>query len=164
LQVESGNGIDFNISLFERLINEGVEPSRLVKQYRMRPEISEPVRALMYRDLQDAATVLHRAAFQGSQANAFFVSHGSPEGGDQNAGLSSLDSMSKTNLEECHLIVAIVQYCIRQGYRLGDVVVLTPYLGQLHLLRCNLQAARLAALVGNRDMDELVDHGLANPV
>jgi superfamily I DNA and/or RNA helicase len=162
--VESGHGYDFNKSLFERLIDEGMEPAKLVLQYRMRPEISRPVRELMYKELQDADTVQGRSAFRGVQANAFFVSHALPEGGDTQAGTQSMDSMSKTNHAEACLAVRIVQHCLLQGYAPSEIVVLTPYLGQLSWLRNGLQVTRLAAIIGSRDMDDLVDHGFANPV
>ena len=40
LSVQSGNGHDLNVSLFERLVNEGFPYATLAVQHRMHPSIS----------------------------------------------------------------------------------------------------------------------------
>jgi hypothetical protein len=55
MQIQSGNGYDLNVSLFERLVNSGIDYVPLQCLHRMRPEISKLVRTLTYPHLQDAA-------------------------------------------------------------------------------------------------------------
>ncbi len=42
-----------------------------------------------------------------------------------------LAAASQVNLHEVALVREIVRYLLRQGYQTGQLVVLTPYLGQL---------------------------------
>ena len=48
---------NLDVSLFERLINNGFEYVKLLEQHRMRPEISKVVRNEFYPDLQDHFSV-----------------------------------------------------------------------------------------------------------
>jgi superfamily I DNA and/or RNA helicase len=42
---------------------------------------------------------------------------------------------SKQNMFEVEMVLKIVRYLIQQGYKTEDLVVLTPYLGQLQELQ-----------------------------
>ena len=155
LQCESGNAYDLNVSIFERLVRVNAPVARLTQQHRMRPEISVLPRVLAYPDLRDAAGVHDRAPFAGAQRNAFFVHHNATEGQDSGAGNETADSVSKVNCAEAGLVVAILQFVLQQGYAPQNVVVLTAYLGQLHLLRHILRDRQLQAAVGERDREQL---------
>ena len=48
---------NLDISLFERLINNGFEYAKLLEQHRMRPEISRIVKNEFYPDIQDHFSV-----------------------------------------------------------------------------------------------------------
>ena len=48
---------NLDVSLFERLINNGFEYVKLLEQHRMRPEISRIVKNEFYSDLQDHFSV-----------------------------------------------------------------------------------------------------------
>lgn len=52
LSVESGNGYDLTLSLFERLRGQGFPVQMLLSQRRMQPNISELIRNTVYPDLQ----------------------------------------------------------------------------------------------------------------
>ncbi|KAI5777897.1 P-loop containing nucleoside triphosphate hydrolase protein [Geopyxis carbonaria] len=139
LTVEKGSGYDLNRSLFERLVLAGVVPhTTLTQQHRMRPEISALVRALTYPMLRDAASTKSRPNLRGFQHNVVFVNHDHPEAHNphmadrpEDAGMT----VSKQNLFEAEMVLKCVRYLGQQGYGTEKIVVLTPYLGQLQLLR-----------------------------
>ena len=136
LSVEKGTGYDLNRSLFERLVLRGYPHQKLSQQHRMRPEISALVRELTYPELTDAPDTQGRAPLRGTQSDIVFIDHTVPETeGDQaydprEGGTTS----SKTNDFEAHMTLKCVKYLAQQGYRSDQIVVLTPYLGQLRLL------------------------------
>jgi hypothetical protein len=129
LTVESGRGFDLNRSLFERLILQGRKYCTLLKQHRMRPEISELIRH-NYPDLEDAEETKNRASLRGFQDNVIFVNHDQPEA-MHNILVDKLDenaASSKQNGFEAEMVLKVVRYLGQQGYRIDDLVVLTPYL------------------------------------
>lgn len=139
LSVEQGDGYDLNRSLFERLVLKGFPHVTLTQQHRMRPEISSMIRHLTYPDLTDAPSTLKRANLRGFRDNLIFVNHSYPEtelniGKEVNEGKTS----SKQNIFEALMIMKCVRYIAQQGYGSDKLVVLTPYLGQLKLLRDQL--------------------------
>ena len=81
LTVEKGEGLDFNRSLFERLVLKGYPHKTLRQQHRMRPEISDLVRQLTYPDLLDADRTKNRPNLRGVQDNIVFINHNKPEDG-----------------------------------------------------------------------------------
>ncbi|KAL4812011.1 P-loop containing nucleoside triphosphate hydrolase protein [Aspergillus spinulosporus] len=141
LSVEKGSGYDLNRSLFERLVESGYPHSTLAKQHRMAPEISALVRGLTYPNLLDSDKTKNRPAPRGLQNRVIFIDHNHPE--ELLYGVSDRDGDhgkgSKQNTFEVKLILKIVKYLGQQGYGTDKLVVLTPYLGQLHLLRETLK-------------------------
>jgi hypothetical protein len=169
LQVKSGRGYDLDMSLFERLVASGIEYVSLGHQHRMRPEISRIVRTLTYPHLQDAPGTLNRQHLRGlgSQANGIastetviFVSHTWPESADSQAGMSALESASKVNLPEAHMVVRALKYLLQQGYKHDEIVVLTPYLGQLRQLRQIMRDEAIDEVADQRDEEALERQGL----
>lgn len=140
LTVEQGNGYNMNESLFERLVVSGAPHTTLLKQHRMAPEISSLVRDLTYPDLVDAPGTLDRATLQGFQKRVMFVNHSYRE--RDCSGIAdekdSTATASKQNLFEVQMVLQVVRYLAQQGYGTEDIVILTPYLGQLFLLRNEL--------------------------
>lgn len=139
LSVEQGDGYDLNRSLFERLVLKGFPHVTLTQQHRMRPEISSIIRHLTYPDLTDAPSTLKRADLRGFRDNLIFVNHSHPEielkkAREMNDGKTS----SKQNPFEAQMILKCVRYLAQQGYGSDKLVVITPYLGQLKLLRDQL--------------------------
>lgn len=161
------------MSLFERLINERLPYTALQTQHRMRPEISRPVRALTYPRLADHPKTLAREPVVGvgnsgalaallarTNNSAFLVAHAWPEQADSGAGVAALDSKSRVNVLEAAMVVKILRYVLQQGYGGGEVVVLTPYLGQLRVLRECMRKDGIQDLADERDEAELEKHGL----
>jgi superfamily I DNA and/or RNA helicase len=164
LTVEKGDGYDLNVSLFERLVLSGVPHTTLNKQHRMRPEISSLVRSLTYPELEDAEKTQGRPALRGFQDNVIFVSHAHPElnadriADRRDGGANS----SKENLYEAEMVLKCVRYLGQQGYGTENIVVLTPYLGQLYLL-LNTLSKDNDPFLNDLDSYELVRAGLITP-
>ncbi|KAH9863899.1 hypothetical protein J1614_009831 [Plenodomus biglobosus] len=164
LTVEKGDGFDLNVSMFERLVNNGVPHTILNKQHRMRPEISTLVRSLTYPELEDAEKTKGRPALRGFQDNVIFVSHSYPElnaeflADRRDEGSKS----SKENIYEANMVLKCVRYLGQQGYGTEDIVILTPYLGQLYLLMRTL-AEENDPILNDLDSHELIRAGLLTP-
>ncbi|KAI6121074.1 hypothetical protein F5141DRAFT_1200869 [Pisolithus sp. B1] len=137
LTVEKGEGYDLNRSLFERLVLKGFPHVTLSAQHRMRPEISALIRALTYPDLKDAPKTNNRENIRGVQSNVIFVNHNHPEDEDKRIsdGADGGSTTSKQNTYEVKMVLRIVRYLAQQGYGSDNIVILTPYLGQLSHLR-----------------------------
>lgn len=161
LTVEKGEGYDLNRSLFERLILANYPHTALAKQHRMRPEISNLIRELTYPELLDAPKTKGRPNIDGLQENIVFIDHDHPE--DNHDQLADKKDMaapsSKQNQFEVNMVLKIVKYLSQQGYGTQDMVVLTPYLGQLHRLRDALKKDTDPVL-NDLDSFELVRAGL----
>jgi AAA domain len=161
LTVEKGEGYDLNMSLFERLVLKGYPHSTLVSQHRMRPEISALIRHLTYPDLTDASRTGGRPNLRGVRDNIVFIDHTVPE--DDNKGLADRRDMnsksSKQNMFEVEMVLKIVRYLIQQGYKTQELVVLTPYLGQLQKLR-EVLSQETDPVLNDLDMYELIRAGL----
>lgn len=149
LRKESGQGVNFDVSLFERLATQSGFPIiTLTEQRRMRPEICDLIRLTTYPQLKDHPSVRDRADLRGVRGNVIFIDHNHPEGEDSHAAL--LGSSSKTNTHEANMVREIVRYFLQQGYSEQEIVVLTPYLGQLVVLR---EALRNMTRVELNDLD-----------
>lgn len=68
-----------DVSLFERMINNGMHCPMLKVQHRMRPEISGLISSLIYPDLEDHESVTHLDPVKGVVKNMFFLEHNFPE-------------------------------------------------------------------------------------
>jgi hypothetical protein len=164
LTVEKGDGYNLNVSLFERLVLSGVPHTTLIKQHRMRPEISSLVRSLTYPELEDAEKTQGRPALRGFQDNVIFVSHSRPELNavqiaDRRDGGAKY---SKENSYEAEMVLKCVRYLGQQGYGTEEIVVLTPYLGQLYLL-LNTLSKDNDPILNDLDSYELLQAGLITP-
>jgi hypothetical protein len=142
----------------------GYPHQTLVAQHRMRPEISSLIRHLTYPDLIDAPKTAGRPDLRGVSDNLVFVEHASPE--DDMKQLEDRRDMgstsSKQNTFEVKMVLKIVRYLVQQGYKTDELVVLTPYLGQLQKLREVLkQEAELE--LNDMDMKELIRAGVMTP-
>nr|XP_054769133.1 NFX1-type zinc finger-containing protein 1-like [Lytechinus pictus] len=113
-----------DVSLFERLINNGFPYSQLEIQHRMRMEMSELMKRNFYNNLQDHETVKTYKSVKGVQKNVFFLDHAEPEDEME-------DTQSHYNLHEARFIVKLCCYFMRQGYQPGQITILTAYTGQL---------------------------------
>lgn len=164
LSVEKGDGLDLNRSLFERLISKGYPHSSLTTQHRMRPEISRLVRHLTYPDLQDSERTCKRPSLRGFQSDVVFVNHCHPERELNEYAERREPTMkaSKQNPFEVEMTLKVVKYLGQQGYGTDDIVILTPYLGQLSLLRTELSKTNDPVL-NDLDANDLIQAGLLIP-
>ncbi|KAI1470408.1 P-loop containing nucleoside triphosphate hydrolase protein [Daldinia caldariorum] len=159
LTVEAGHGYDLNRSLFERLILQGQPHCTLLNQHRMRPEISALIRH-NYPDLQDAKDTQNRPELLGFQGNVVFVNHRYLEA-RHNVLVDKLDptaGASKQNIFEADMVLKCVRYLGQQNYKTSNIVVLTPYLGQLSLLRNKLGKDH-DPILNDLDSHDLVESG-----
>ncbi|KAF2189155.1 P-loop containing nucleoside triphosphate hydrolase protein [Zopfia rhizophila CBS 207.26] len=164
LTVEKGEGYNLNQSLFERLVLAGVPHTVLNTQHRMRPELSSLIRKLTYPELEDAPKTQNRPSLRGFQNNVMFVSHSHPEleadriadRRDENA------KSSKENEHEVDMVLKCVRYLGQQGYGTDQLVILTPYLGQLFLLRRKLMKDN-DPILNDLDSWDLIRAGLMSP-
>ena len=114
-------------SLFERLVLNQLEHETLERQHRMRPEIADFLR-IIYPGLIDDRSVEVYDSVKGVSTNIYFISHTSEEHRDE-----ELKSMS--NEHEATYLVAFCNYLILQGYSPTQITILTPYTGQVFLIR-----------------------------
>ncbi|KAJ3564153.1 hypothetical protein NPX13_g7945 [Xylaria arbuscula] len=161
LTVEKGDGYDLNRSMFERLILQGHEYATLSKQHRMAPEISQLIRAATYPNLEDGEKTWCRPAIRGIPARVAFINHEHPE--EEFAAVQELRDggavASKQNRFEAEMVLNIVKYMGQQGYKTDDIVILTPYLGQLRMLR-DMLSKNNDPLLSDLDSHELRKAGL----
>ena len=118
---------NLNISLFERMVNNGVPCETLEYQHRMRPEISVLLRHI-YPNLRDDPCVRDRGQVKGVSRNMFFLQHSHKEQHDN-------EGMSHRNEHEAAFVAALCRYLLLQGHLAEKITVLTAYTGQLFELR-----------------------------
>lgn len=161
LSIEKGDGFNMNVSLFERLINQGHHFTALREQHRCHPDISYFTRHLSYPDLKDMPKTLGRSDISGIQKRVVFAHHEHPENDLKDvADLRDGGAVtSKRNTFEAEMVVKMVRYLIQQGYKSENIVVLTPYLGQLSLLRETISQHHDANL-NDLDSHDLLRAGL----
>jgi hypothetical protein len=161
LTIEKGNGYNLNMSTFERLVLSGFPHCTLLNQHRMAPEISALVKRLTYPELSDAPRTQNRPPLRGFQQRVIFFNHKVPEATDSQ--LSEIkdegSTASKKNQFEADMVLAVVRYLGQQGYGTQKLVILTPYLGQLQLLRGMLSKEH-DPILNDLDSHDLVRAGL----
>jgi hypothetical protein len=164
LSVERGDGFDLNLSLFERLINQGARHATLHKQHRMAPEISVFARELTYPHLLDGPNTSGRPEIRGLQDRVVFLNHGRQEDSDKqlhdrrDPGMKEI----KNNVFEAEMVIRCVKYFAQQGYGSEQMVVLTPYLGQLRVLQDLLRKNNHDSTLSEMDKAELIRAGLVS--
>ena len=131
----------------------------------MRPEISSLVRHLTYPDLVDAEKTKGRADIRGLSSNLVFIHHIHPEDDLPEAShfASQPDETnaksSKSNKHEVEMVLKILRYLGQQGYHTDQIVILTPYLGQLRALQDALKKDN-DPILNDLDYGDLVRAGL----
>ena len=123
-----------DVSLFERMVNVGIQCERLSVQHRMRPEIAALMKHI-YDDLQNHESVENYEDIKGVKKNMFFISHSHLEN-------SCDDSHSHVNEHEATFIVALCRYLLQQGYTANQITLLTTYTGQMFAIRECLRAEK----------------------
>lgn len=168
LSVEKGDGYNLNQSLFERLVvQQGYPYTTLLQQHRMRPELSGFVRELTYPDLLDASSTQNRPNIKGLQDNIIFLNHSQSEEQMQQIRdwKDGGSPATKKNLYETNMAIKCLRYLGQQDIDTptDKIVILTPYLGQLHLLREELSKANNDPVLNDLDTHDLARAGLMSP-
>ena len=66
---------NFDVSLFERMVNNGIGCDTLKQQHRMRPEIAQLIAPTIYPDLQNHPKVETFEKVRGMLKSVFFLTH-----------------------------------------------------------------------------------------
>ena len=117
----------FDVSLFERMVQKGIQCERLSVQHRMRPEIATLMKHV-YEGLENHESVSRFKKVRGLQRNMFFIDHRQPEEQEE-------EGRSHTNLHEARFLVSLCRYLLLQDYAPSQITMLTPYTGQMFALR-----------------------------
>ncbi|WAQ95602.1 ZNFX1-like protein [Mya arenaria] len=118
---------NLNISLFERMINNGVMYNCLHLQHRMRPEIADVMRHI-YPGLQDHPQVETYEMIRGVATDIQLINHSYQE--------TMRDEIrSYANPHEAAFVFRLCEYMLLQGYDPSQITVLTTYTGQLFELK-----------------------------
>uniref|UniRef100_A0A2H8TVB5 Helicase required for RNAi-mediated heterochromatin assembly 1 n=1 Tax=Melanaphis sacchari TaxID=742174 RepID=A0A2H8TVB5_9HEMI len=119
---------NFDISLFERMVNNEVPCYMLGEQHRMRPEIASLITPSIYNELKNHISVHNREHICGVTKDVFFLNH--------NVYEKEVEEISsKSNDHEARFLIAFARHLILQGYTTKQVTILTTYSGQLFLIR-----------------------------
>jgi len=117
---------NMNVSLFERLIMNGMDFNLLRRQRRMIPRIRRLLSPIYGDVITDHPVVLseeHRPPVPGmTKTSTWFWTHDFPEGRDA--------QMSSYNMAEAEMIGATVLYLVLNGVQAKDITILTFYNGQ----------------------------------
>ena len=125
---------EFGVSLFERLVEGGVETVLLSTQHRMAPEIARLVRPV-YPHLQNHPSVQGRPPLPGFNKRLLFLTH--------NIAEDTGRDRSKSNRHEAEMVVGIAKLLITLGVKAQEIVILVAYLGQLRVVRRLLETSGL---------------------
>ncbi|KAH7120477.1 AAA domain-containing protein [Dactylonectria macrodidyma] len=135
-----------NMSLFERLVQPPhntdlrVPYSILETQRRMHPSISELIRSTLYPSLKNAESIMNYPEVVGMKKRLFWFHHDRLE-----AKAESNDAISTSHSND---------FEVEMTAALGDIAVITPYLGQLHRLRRRMESM-FEICINDRDLEEL---------
>uniref|UniRef100_A0A914PTV6 Uncharacterized protein n=1 Tax=Panagrolaimus davidi TaxID=227884 RepID=A0A914PTV6_9BILA len=105
---------NMDVSLFERLVNNGFPYQMLSNQHRMCINISQTLMPHFYEDLHDDPSVLQRKPVKGVTKNLMFITHSQPE-------ISEKDIKSHSNPFEAKFALKLAKYFLQQGYKGSQV-------------------------------------------
>ena len=136
---------NFDISLFERLINNNIPYARLKYQRRMKSIFADFVR-LIYgsEDYVDYVNVNSKEKIKGIDNDMFIITHNNLE--NEIEGLAS-----KKNEYEAKYLIKLCRYFIQQGYESEKITILTFYIGQVLELRKEMKKENLNVRISSVD-------------
>lgn len=134
---------NLGISLFERMVLNGMHCNVLDLQHRMRPEIAELIVPAIYPHLENANVVQNYPDIRGVEKSLFFITHSEPEHKD-----SIYNEASKENIHEVQYLLKLARYLILNGYEPGDITILAAYTAQMFLF-CKLKKEHYNNLLEN---------------
>lgn len=115
---------NLNVSMFERLVDNGIPYKTLLRQRRMDPEFRQLLGPI-YPELQDHPSVVTReplSPYGMGDVKSFFLDHQWPEEQDPQG--------SKANDKEAEFIAGFYEYLMMNGVNPGKITILTFYNGQ----------------------------------
>lgn len=126
---------NLSVSMFERLVNNGIEYTMLNKQRRMISEIRELL-SPFYPNLQDHSSVLDRVENRKpvpgmGGRDSYFFHHQWPESRD--------DFLSRFNVYEAQMVAYFFAYLVLNGVEPSQITVLTFYNGQKKMIQRELR-------------------------
>lgn len=123
---------DYNleISLFERMIRNGLHARTLTTQRRMRPDFVSLIVPSIYDRLDSHPTVYNYPDVIGMKNNIFFYTHDVFEDSE---GME--DSWSHRNTLEAKWCVALANYLRQMKYSHDEITILATYNGQVTLIK-----------------------------
>ena len=124
---------NFNISMFERLINNNIEYSPLIYQRRMKSIFADFVRIIYGDNLyKDHPSVNGKEKVKGMKYDMFIITHNMAENNVE-------DTKSKLNIYEAKYLVKLCEYLLKQGYKNNQITILTFYSEQVKRIRAFLR-------------------------
>ncbi|KAL3857882.1 hypothetical protein ACJMK2_012511 [Sinanodonta woodiana] len=117
-----------DVSLFERLIRNGMCYQQLENQHRMRPEIASLLVPHIYKSLENHESVFKYSNIKGIASNLYFIAHEEEEDNFD-------ESLSHSNTYEAEFISRLYRHLRLQGYFQHEITVLSFYKDQVQLLR-----------------------------
>nr|CAD7432792.1 unnamed protein product [Timema monikensis] len=119
---------NFDISLFERMVKNGMHCQTLQVQHRMRPEIAQLIVPAIYPVLHNHESVQKYNRILGLVKSVYFIAHNHLEE-------EVMDTQSRRNRHEGKYLIALARYLVLQGYSPEQITILTTYSGQLFYLK-----------------------------
>ena len=113
----------FDVSLFERLINNGIYFVSLNYQRRMKPLFANFVR-LIYGEDNYLDKIEKRENIKGITSDMLIITHNELE--EEVQGMKS-----KCNKYEAEYLTKLCSYLLKQGYQSKQITILTFYIGQV---------------------------------
>ena len=124
---------NFNVSMFERLINNNIPYATLKYQRRMKPKFADFVRIIYGNETYiDHDDVKNKPNVLGMENDMYIITHNQIE--SENEGLKS-----KQNDYEAKYLTKLCNYLLKQGYSNNQITILTFYVGQVLLIKKNMK-------------------------
>ena len=124
---------NFNISMFERLINNNIQYAPLIYQRRMKSKFADFVRIIygdnLYKDHPD---INNKEKVKGMKDDMFIITHSISENEIE-------DIKSKFNIYEAKYLVKLCEYLLKQGYENNQITILTFYKEQAKRIKLFLR-------------------------
>ncbi|KAL3857873.1 hypothetical protein ACJMK2_012502 [Sinanodonta woodiana] len=106
-----------DVSLFERLIRNGMCYQQLENQHRMRPEIASLIVSHIYKSLENHESVFKYSNIKSIASNLFFIAYEEEEDDFD-------ESLSHSNTYEAEFISKLYRHLRLQGYFQHEITVL----------------------------------------
>lgn len=128
---------NIEVSLFERMIRNGIHAHTLTVQRRMRPIFVDLLVPMIYDRLDSHPVMTNYPHVSGMANDLYFCNHNFFEDGNTE------DSRSHKNSLEANWCVALAKYLIMQKYEPADITILCTYNAQAELI-CKLSSKHQA--------------------